>query len=106
MHTNSLNMLVVYLLRWSIYGPCKTEDYDVDVRPVIVSDQHHKGYLELIQEYMAANAALMYYDSKLIDSKLNSIVQTSRTETRLARSEIRAYPNPVSIAARLIVFVL
>jgi FtsP/CotA-like multicopper oxidase with cupredoxin domain len=51
-----------------IHGP-KTQDYDVDIGPVILSDWYHKDYFSIVNDTM--NGAVPLSNNNLINGKMN-----------------------------------
>ncbi|CAM1506247.1 Fc.00g058880.m01.CDS01 [Cosmosporella sp. VM-42] len=55
-----------------IYGPCETNDYDVDLGPIMLTDWYHKEYYDLVQETMKPNSTgPVLSDNNLINGKMN-----------------------------------
>ncbi|KAG5934463.1 hypothetical protein E4U53_000689 [Claviceps sorghi] len=53
-----------------IHGP-KTQPYDVDIGPIMLSDWYHPDYFELVEQLMAPNGRSPLSDSNLINGKAN-----------------------------------
>ena len=54
-----------------IHGP-KTEPYDVDLGPVLLSDWYHKEYFEIVEELMAVGGGFPpASDNNLINGKMD-----------------------------------
>lgn len=51
-----------------IHGP-KTEPYDIDIGPVILSDWYHKDYFSIVNDTM--NGAIPLSNNNLINGKMN-----------------------------------
>lgn len=53
-----------------IHGP-QSQEYDVDIGPVLLSDWYHDDYFGLVEQTMAVNSTPVIADSNLINGKMN-----------------------------------
>ncbi|GAO14045.1 hypothetical protein UVI_02035940 [Ustilaginoidea virens] len=53
-----------------IYGPT-TEEYDVDVGPILLSDWYHRDYFDLVKETLKPNSRPILSDNNMINGKAN-----------------------------------
>ncbi|KAG5984556.1 hypothetical protein E4U55_004212 [Claviceps digitariae] len=62
-----------------IHGP-PTEQYDIDIGPVMLSDWYHRDYFDLVEDTMKPNGVPVISDNNMINGKANFDCSTIPTQ--------------------------